>query len=258
MAKLPEFKPNYKYSDIGTVVGTIVYSKELLKKDGTPYGMEFLVNVKGHGSINLRVPSMYKAQAIAEQFPAKDKPKVRFGLVTVDSYKAKTGKVYTNFTTFAEPSEAVTNNGEEIADKVKGKIGGEVANIVEKDGIITFWVVSYRVDGNGELIKNRQGQPFAPLLVKMDIVDEDVKKQFNKEVEVGTNVEVGYSYINKDDISFDEFGLPTGSGQKISRLEAKRLIVHAGKKAEPVVEDDPFGSDPFAGAFELSDDEIPF
>ena len=259
MAKLPEFKPNFKYSNIGTVVGKIVYVSDLVSKAGKNYGKKFLVSVKGHGSADIKIPSVQKAEQIAALFPVGSDKNVRFGLVTIDSYQSKTtGKVYTNFTTFAEPSN-VNDSGTEITPKIKGKVGGEVAKIIEKDGKLAFWLVSYRVDKDGKQLKNRNGEYLPPILVKIDLVDKDVIDQFNKEVQEGSNVEVGYSYINKDDVSFDEFGMPLGSGEKISRIEGKRIIVHANKKEQK--ETDDWNFDSFSEAFggiEITDDEIPF
>ena len=258
MAKLPEFKPNFKYSNVGTVIGKIVYVSDLVSKAGKQYGKKFLVSVKGHGSADVKIPSVQKAEQIANMFPVGSEKPVRFGLVTVDSYQSKTGKVYTNFTTFAEPSN-INDSGTEVAPKIKGKVGGEVAKIIEKDGKIAFWLVSYRVDKEGKQLKNRNGEYLPPILVKIELVDKEIIEQFNDEVQEGSNVEVGYSYINKDDISFDEFGMPLGSGEKVSRIEGKRIIVHAGKK-EPKPKDD-FDFDSFSAAFggiEIDDSEIPF
>ena len=260
MAKLPEFKADYKYSNVGTVIGKITYISDLVSKAGNQYGKKFLVNVKGYGSVDIRVPSVQKAQEITEQFQVGEN--ARFGLVTVDSFHSKTtGKTYTNFTTFATPSDAVTANGNEMDNRVAGKIGGEVAKITNENGHTVFWLVSYRVDKDGNQIKNRNGDFLPPLLIKLDVVDNDVKKEFDEKVQEGTNVEVGYVYVNKDDVSFDEFGLPLGSGQKVQRLEAKRIIVHKNQKQVVKKEKSNWDSDPFGdvfGGIEISDSDIPF
>ena len=66
------FKGDFKYTNIGTVVGTLCYFKPLVSKSGNQYGGEFLINVSGHGSINVRVPSTYKVEQILNEFAVED------------------------------------------------------------------------------------------------------------------------------------------------------------------------------------------
>ena len=254
---MAEFKTNFKYSNIGTVVGTLCYFRPLERKDGSQYGGEFLLNVQGHGSVNVRVPNMQKVEEILAEFPVEDRPHVRVGMTQVDMFFAQSGKVYTNFTSFAQ-FKAV---GEEVEDTAKGNISGEVVKMkTNADGTISLLIYVFSTDKEGNVIKNYQGQALIKK-IKVDVVDPQLIKQVNEEVQEGTNLIVGYSFVNKNDVRYDEFGLPIGSGERVTRIEAGKLIVHANPKKpepKPVVED-VFGgveSDPFA--FDMSDDEIPF
>lgn len=251
-----QFKKEFKYTNIGTVVGTLCYYKPLERKDGSQYGGEFLLNVKGHGSVNVRVPSMYKLEQILENFNVDDRPHVRIPMTQADCYiSPQTKKVYINFTSFAEFKEV----GEDVQDTAKGNISGEVTAMKATDDKVVLMVAVFNTDKEGNLIKKQDGTPLPPKAIKVDVIDPAMVKQFKDEVQVGSNVTIGYSYINKNDVSYDEFGLPIGDGGRVTRIEAKKLITLANKKQpepELKVDEDPFGDivDPFA----FSDEDIPF
>lgn len=257
-----QFNNKFKYTNIGTVVGTLCYFRPLERKDGSQYGGEFLINVKGHGSASVRVPSMYKVNEILDEFNVEDRPHVRVNMTQLDMYFAQSGKTYINFTSFA-PFKAV---GEEVQDTAKGNISGEVVQIVEKDGKVKLVMAVFNTDKDGVLVKNKMGEPLPVKRLEVIVTKEDLIAQINKEVKEGTNLTVGYSFVNKNDVSYDEYGLPVGTGERITRVEAGKLIVlENGKKEEVKVEDvfdvgnnDPFadGKDPFA--FDLDDEDIPF
>jgi len=233
MANIPEFKPNFKYSNVGLVVGTLCYAKELQKKTGETYGHEFLINAKGHGSINVRVPSLPKSNYALQNFPVAEKPRVRVGLATLSQFFANTGKIYTSVTSFVEMQEAVKLDGSEMPDSIKGRLGGEVFNIkVEQDGHITCHLVAYETDKNGNRTTLKNGKPVDPRVIQLHIVDPAIIEEFKAKVKNGSNIEVGYSYVNKDDVSYDEYGLPVGSGNHVDRVEVGRLIVHSAPQQQ--------------------------
>ena len=251
----PQFKGNFKYTNIGTIVGTLCYFKPLERKDGSQYGGEFLINVKGHGSVNVRVPSMYKVEQILEQFNVEDRPHVRIQMTQADCYiSPQTKKTYINFTSFSDFKLV------EDEDTAKGNISGEVTAIKVEGGKAVLMLAVFNVDKEGNRIVKQDGTPLPPKGIKVEVVDPALVKQFDEEVQVGSNVTIGYSYVNKNDVSYDEFGLPVGDGSRITRIEAKKLITLANKKEAPKkVEADPFGSDfgdidPFA----FNDEDIPF
>lgn len=254
-----QFHKDYKYTNIGTVVGTLCYFKPLERKDGSQYGGEFLINVHGHGSVNVRVPNMSKVEEILSEFPIENRNRVRVSMTQVDMFFAQSGKIYTNFTSFS-PFKAV---GEEVQDTAKGNVSGEVVQIKQHGDALELIMAVFNVDKDGELIKNYQGQVLPPKKIKVDVIDPQLVVQVKKEVKEGTNLIVGYSFINKNDVSYDEYGLPVGSGERVTRIEAGKLIVNAnGKEPEPVIEDnnDPFAmNDPFAfDSIEINDEDIPF
>ena len=226
---MPDFKPNFKYSNIGIVVGTLCYTKELQKKTGEPYGHEFLINAKGQGSINVRIPSLIKSQQAMDNFPVADKPRVRVGLATLDMFFAQNGKIYTHITSFAEMMDAVKIDGTEMPDGIKGRVGGEVVEMkMNADGSVAVMLVSYDVDKEGKRIKLRNGNFTEPKLFKLDVVEEQLIAELKQKVRVGANIEVGYAYMNKENIAYDEFGFPVGDGQRIERVEVKKIVVHSG------------------------------
>lgn len=260
---MAKFNKEFRYSNIGTVVGTLCHFKPLLRKDGSQYGGEYLINVHGHGAVNIRVPSMKNVNDINEEFQVSDRPHIRVGMVQVDTFFADSGKVYTNFTSFGEFKPV----GVEVADTAKGNVSGEVVEIVPQAGGLVLKVEVYQVNKDGELVTNSMGKPFDPKVIKIDVLDEFIVNQVQRTVKVGSNVLVGYNFVNKLDISYDEYGLPEGSGERITRLEAGKLIVNANPKTEEEFEiidepmEDPFAGDPFVndiGGLEITDDDLPF
>ena len=281
---MPEFKPNFKYVNIGNVVGTLCYAKELMRKDGTAYGHEFLINAKGHGSINVRIPNLEKSTQALENFPVSERPKVRVPLASISMFFAESGKVYTNVNSFCEMSEATKYDGTEMPDSIKGRIGGEIAKVqTNQDGTISALLVIYKTDKEGKLIKNRNGETLKPDVLKVDVVDEALVAEFKKRVTIGSNVEFGYQYINKENTTYDDFGFPIGDGKRIERVEVKKIVVHSAPQqnfeqqfnqqtpppqatqvdpfktfgATEVDSIDPFSSNPFGG-IEINEEDIPF
>lgn len=266
MAK-PEYKANFTYANIGNVVGKLTYVKPLNRKDGSPFGADFLLNVQGYGSINVKVPMMHKAQQTMNEFPVNEKPTVRFNLTSIDAYFSQTGKTYLSLTTFnggEEPKEGMT-------DRAIGRIAGEVAKLkTDKDGNIAFLLVVYQTDKDGKLIVSKKtGKPFEPKTIPVTIVDPELKKQFKEEKIVdGANIGIGYAFVNKQEtVKYDEFGFPTGNGkgERITRIEGKKMVVYS--VPEPVepelqIDEDPFGDDPFEDATPVDvfaeDFDLPF
>ena len=258
MAK-PEFKKDFTYANIGNVVGNMAYAKELKRKDGSVFGYDFLVNVKGYGGINVKVPMMNKAQETMEKFPVAKKAKVRFNLVAVDAYFAQSGKTYLSMSTFnvgEEPKEGMT-------DRAVGRLAGEVAQMkVDAQGNITFLLVVYQTDKEGKLVVSRKtGKPFEPKVIPVTVTDDELKQQLKEEnVRDGANISVGYAFTNLTDSSYDEFGFSTGTGKRVTRITMKKMLVHSVPEPEPEDElpedefQDPFAEagqeiDPFADAF---------
>ena len=226
---IPEFKANFRYSNIGMVVGTLCYVKELKKQTGETYGHEFLINASGHGSVNVRIPMLAKSQQAMDNYPVSDKPKVRVGLASLGMFFAQNGKVYTTITSFAEMMDAVKVDGSEMPDSIKGRVGGEVADMrMNADGTVTVMLVTYDVDKEGKRIKLRNGNFIDPKVLKLEVVDQPLIEELKQKVRVGTNLEVGYSYVNKENHTYDEFGFPVGDGQRIERVEVKKIVVHGG------------------------------
>jgi len=227
MVNVPEFKPNFKYSNIGNVVGSLVYARQLERKDGTPFGHEFLINARGYGSINVRVPNIEKSQYALDHFSVADKPRVRMGLTQLGQFVSDKGKIYTHVTSFQEMTEAKTVNGADMPDAIKGRFGGEVFNLRMDNGIVKFHIVSYSVDKDGKRITLKNGQPVDPDVVAFEVHDPELIEQFKQDVRNGMNIEVGYRYINKTDVTYDEYGFPSGSGETIERVEVGKLVIHS-------------------------------
>lgn len=229
MSNVPQFKGNFKYSNVGNVVGTLVYAKEMLNKQQQIFGHEFLINAKGYGSINVRVPKLEKSQYAMDNFSVADKPRVRLGLTTLTQFVTNQGKVYTNATSFVEMSEAKRVDGSDMPDIIAGRIGGEVFNLRQEGEVIKFHIVSYSVDENGKRNTLRDGRPIDPDVVAIEVHDPAVIQEFrNKGVQNGSNIEVGYKYINRDNVTYDEYGFAIGDGSRIERVEAGKLVVHGG------------------------------
>lgn len=239
---LPEFKPGFKYSNIGMAIGTLVYSKDMTKKDGTPFGTEFLINSQGFGSVNVRVPKVEKAQATLDKYSVSEKPRVRVGMTEISQFTTDQGKTYTNLTSFLEFEEPLTVSGEDMPDSIKGRIGGEAINIRMDGNIIKFQLVSYKVDKDGNLFTTKDGRTFDPEVINLEIHKPELIEEFKQNVTEGSNIEVGYDYINKEDITYDEYGFPIGSGDKIERVEVGKLIVHSKGNGGQQMNTNPFAS----------------
>lgn len=234
MMNAPEFKPNFKYSNVGNVVGTLVYAKALEKNDtGEPFGHEFLINSKGYGSVNVRVPMLEKSQYAMDNYPVEDKPRVRLGLTQLSQFVTDQGKVYTNTTSFLEMTDAVKVDGSNMPDAINGRFGGEVMNIAMEGNIVKLQIVSYNVDKEGKRITKRDGTPIDPEVVSFEVHKPELVQQFQQNVRQGMNIEVGYNYINKDDVTYDEYGFPVGSGDRIERVEVGKVIIHESQSPGP-------------------------
>ncbi|MEM5838908.1 hypothetical protein [Bacillus sp. LMB3902] len=241
MMNVPEFKPNFKYSNIGNVVGTLVYAKELRMKNGELFGHEFLINAKRYGSVNVRVPKLEKSQYAMDNFPVSEKPRVRLGLTTLNQFVTDQGKVYTNATSFVEMSEAKRVDGSDMPDAINGRLGGEVFNLRMEGDIVKFNLISYGVDKEGNRTKLKNGQPTDPDIITLEVHDPALVQEFQAKVRDGSNIEVGYKYINRDDTTFDEYGFPVGSGERIERVEVGKLVVQ-GESQQPGPQGNSMGS----------------
>ena len=250
------FNKEYEYNNVGTIVGTICHVKELARKDGTAYGHEFLVNVKGHGSVNVRIPMLSKSQAMAEKFPANNRPHVRINLAQIDMYhNPNNGKIYTNFVTFAEFKEV----GAEVEDTIKGIFKGEIVDFKETNGVIKAKMVIFQTDKDGNLRTKYDGSALAPKQLIFTVEDALLKAQFNEEVQVGTNLAVGYTFTNKSEARFDEWGFPIEGGGRVTKVIAEKLVAMAGKKEKAPEPKHDFDSNPFnADDFFITDEDIPF
>ena len=251
MSNVPQFKGNFKYSNVGNVVGTLVYAKEMQNKQQETFGHEFLINAKGFGSINVRVPKLEKSQYAMNNYNVADKPRVRLGLTTLSQFVTNQGKVYTNATSFVEMSEAKRVDGSDMPDIIAGRIGGEVFNLRQEGEVIKFHIASYSVNDKGQRNTLRNGQPIDPDVVEIEVHDPNVIQEFkSKGVQNGSNVEVGYKYINRDDVSYDDYGFAVGSGNRIERVECGKLVVHGGN-GSPGPQGNPQGNfqggSPFGG-----------
>ncbi|WP_257064237.1 hypothetical protein [Priestia megaterium] len=228
MTNLPQYKENFKYSNVGNVVGTLVYAKQMESQDGNPFGHEFLINAKGYGSINVRVPSLEKSNYAMNNYNVADKPRVRMGLTSLSQFVTQQGKVYTNVTSFVEMSDAKRVDGSDMPDIIAGRIGGEVFDIKQEGSAIKFRIISYPLDRDGNRSKLRNGNFVNPDVVAVEIHEPAVIQEFTQKVQNGSNVEVGYKYVNKDDITYDDYGFAVGSGNRIERVECGKLVVHGG------------------------------
>ena len=149
----PEFKPGFRYQNIGNIVGTLNYARELKRKDGSVFGWEFLINARGFGSVNVRIPIMDRAQNSIDNYPVSEKPRVRARLTRIEQFTSNKGKTYTSATTFMELSDATTVTGEEMKDNIAGRIAGEIYNIQQIQGengpALKFNIVTFLKFGGG-------------------------------------------------------------------------------------------------------------
>lgn len=237
-AQYPDFKAGFKYQNIGNIVGTLNYAKELKRKDESIYGWEFLINAKGFGSVNVRIPMMDRAQSSIDNFPVEDKPRVRAGLTRIEQFTTDKGKTYTNATTFVELSEAVTVNGDKMNDNIAGRVAGEVFDIQPIQGqsgaaALKLKVVTYPTDKNDEKKRAVQsdGTPVDPQVLTFEVHDTNVINQLQQTVRQGSNIEIGYKYFNKSMVQYDEYGYPINDeNNTIERLEIGKLTVHGASQ----------------------------
>lgn len=237
----PDFKAGFKYQNIGNIVGTLNYAKELKKKDGvTTYGIEFLLNAKGFGSINVRIPMMDRAQTSLDNYPIEDKPRVRAGLSRIEQFISDKGKTYTSATTFVELSDAVTATGDPMKDNIAGRLGGEVFNIQPIQGengspAVKFSVVSYptQKDDENKRALQADGTPVDPQVCTFEAHNPEVVSQLQQTVRQGSNIEVGYKYFNKSNVKYDDYGFPINDpNDVIERLEAGKIVVHGAPQQQ--------------------------
>lgn len=241
MVNAPAFKPNFRYSNIGNVVGSLVYAKEMQKKNGEVFGHEFLINAKGFGSVNVRVPKLEKSQYAMNNFNVADKPRVRMGLTSLTQFVTDQGRIYTNTTSFVEMTEAKRVDGSDMPDAINGRFGGEVFNLRMEGNVVKFNIVSYDVDKEGNRTMLNNGKPTDPNIVAFEVHDPELIQEFQAKVQNGSNIEVGYKYINKDDITYDDYGFPVGSGDRIERVEVGKVVVH-GDSGQPGPQGNNMGS----------------
>lgn len=236
----PDFKSGFKYQNIGNIVGMLNYAKELKRKDDSVYGWEFLINAKGFGSVNVRIPMMDRAQSSIDNFPVEDKPRVRAGLTRIEQFTSDKGKTYTNATTFVELSEAVTVNGDKMNDNIAGRVAGEVFDIQQIQGLngaaaLKLKVVTYPTDKNDEKKRafQAEGTPVDPQVLTFEAHDQNIINQLQQTVNQGSNIEIGYKYFNKSMVQYDEYGYPINDeNNTIERLEIGKLTVHGGQQQQ--------------------------
>ena len=231
----PAFKQGYKYLNIGNIVGNLNYAKPMVKKDKvTEFGYEFLINAKGFGSINVRIPKMDAAQESLDLFPISDKPRVRAGLAKLEQFVTDNGKRYTNATCFVTLSDATTVGGEPMKDNLAGRLAGEVFNMQQIQGdnglALAFDLVSYPTDNDGKLQVGQNGAPYDPNVIRLEVHQPQILTEFqNQGVSNGSNIEVGYRYFNKSNVKYDDFGYPINDpNDVIERVEVGKLTkVHS-------------------------------
>lgn len=225
MNQVPQFNPNFAYNNLGMVVGKLVYGSPALRQDQTEYGWDFLLNATGFGSVNLRIPMLDKAQASINQFPIADpKPRVRAGLAQISQFVTTTGKTFTNFTSFVELEKPITVKGEEMEDKVSGRLSGEMFGKQQSKDGLKFKLVFYATDRKDKKKRAQRGNGdfIDASVLTLEATDPELIQQIANTPD-GANVDIGYYYINKDDVTYDEFGMAEGSGEKVERIEVKKF-----------------------------------
>lgn len=250
----PDFKAGFKYQNIGNIVGTLNYAKEMKKQDGSVFGWEFLLNARGFGSINVRIPMLDRAQNSLDNFPISDKPRVRAGLSRIEQFLADSGRLYTNATTFVELSEAVTVSGEPMKDNIAGRVAGEIFNISQIQGengpALKFQLVTFPVqrDDESKRAMQQNGTPVDPQVLTLEAHDPNVVGQIQQTVRNGSNVEVGYKYFNKQNVQYDDYGFAINDPNSvIERLECGKIVVHGAPQAPQGQGFGGFGNNPQGG-----------
>src|SRR5699024_3973923 len=201
MMQLPNFKPSFVYQNIGMAVGQLTYAKELINQQGINYGHEFLLFNQNTGSVNVRIPNTEVSQRALDNFPVSEKPVVKAGLTQIEQFTSKKGVTYTNVSSFVDLEENRSASGHPFNEGYRGRLGGEVMDVQDSGDEINFKLVVYSND-------------------------KEVMTNFRNQVTEGSNVEVGYNYINKDNITYDDYGFPVGDGDKIDQIEVDKLVVH--------------------------------
>jgi len=148
------------------------------------------------------------------------------GLTQLSQFHADNGKVYTNTTSFMEMADAKKVDGSNMPDAINGRFGGEVMNMQMVGNVAKITIVSYPLDKQGNRNTLPDGTPVEPDVVTFEVHNPDLIQQFQSQVQVGMNIEVGYRYFNKADVVYDEFGFPEGSGETIERTEVAKLMIH--------------------------------
>ena len=245
---MTNYKPNFKYINMGIVTGQLVYVQDRAKKDsGEVYGKELLVFAKGFGSINVRVPLDIGNRAL-DNYSVSDKPAIRVNLAKLEQFTAEqSGVTYTNVTTFVDIEDCVDNNGQPMAHKFAGRIGGEIINFQNLGNVLKFKVVSYNLDKDKKLAINKNtGQPYDPAVIAVEVHDPQIiQSALAAGLGEGANAEIGYYYYNKQDITYDDFGMPVGDpNNKIDRVEAGRINVQAPSPNAGQQQQGQFGGQP--------------
>jgi hypothetical protein len=207
-----------------------------------------LLNAKGFGSINVRIPMLEKAQNSLDNFPISEKPRVRAGLSRIEQFTTDKGKTYTNATTFVELSEAKTAAGADMKDNIAGRVAGEIFNIrpINNNQALAFDIVTYPTqrDDESKRAALQDGTPVDPQVLKMEVHDPQVIHQIQQTVRNGSNVETGYKYLNKSDVQYDGYGFPINDPNSvIERLECGKIVVHGA----PQPQGQGFGGNPQGG-----------
>lgn len=226
---MTNYKQDFKYNNMGIVVGQLTYVQDRTKKgSGEVYGKELLVFAKGYGSINVRVTNEIGQRAL-DNFPVSEKPMIRVNLAKLEQFTAESGVTYTNVTSFVDIEQAVDNNNQPMQPKISGRIQGEVTNFQNLGNVLKFSVVAYNLDKDKKLALNRNtGQPYEPAVIKVEVHNPQIiQESLAAGIGNGANAEVGYYYYNKQDVTYDDFGMMVGDpNKKIERVEAGRVVVN--------------------------------
>jgi hypothetical protein len=187
------------------------------------------VFAKGYGSVNVRV-GLDIGQRALDNFPVSEKPMIRVNMAKLEQFTAEqSGVTYTNLTSFVDVEQAVDNQNQPMQPKISGRIGGEITNFQNLGNVLKFTVISYSLDKNGNLVISRTtGQPIDPAVIKVEVHNpEIIQSSLAAGLGNGANAEVGYYYYNKQDVTYDDFGMTVGNpNNKIERVEAGRIDVH--------------------------------
>jgi hypothetical protein len=236
MSNVPAFKPNFKYTNIGQLVGKMVYMQPMKKKDTDEvFGFDYLIHAQGFGSINVRVPKPEVYNQINDTYTPNEKPRVKVSMIKLGQYQNNHQNIVTNATSFNMFDEPKDVTGAEVVDGIKGRVGGEVYHMgTDNEGNYIIFVAVYPTKSDGSLLLKQDKTPYEAELLRLFIVDDEMKKKAH-EIKLGDNITFGYYYINKDDIVYDDFGFPTegSSGKKIERIEIKKIVFESSQAQQP-------------------------